>query len=219
MWEFVDACREQDLIPFFYHTLLDWREPSYREDFTAYLAYLRESIGILCRNYGKIGGLWFDGMWDKPEEDWEEDALYSLIRSCQPQAMIINNTGLSARGALGHIELDSVTFERGKPQPLNLSDSPKYIASEMCEILADHWGYAREDLNYKSPALLIQELAQCRKCGSNMLLNIGPREDGSLRPMDGAVLDLIGEWVHYFDEALRAPRPCGIAVENKELPV
>ncbi len=214
--EFVDACREQDLIPFFYHTLLDWREPSYREDFPAYLAYLRESIGILCRNYGKIGGLWFDGMWDKPEEDWEEDALYSLIRSCQPQAMIINNTGLSARGALGHIELDSVTFERGKPQPLNLSDSPKYIASEMCEILADHWGYAREDLNYKSPALLIQELAQCRKCGSNMLLNIGPREDGSLRPMDGAVLDLIGEWVHYFDEALRAPRPCGIEVENKE---
>ena len=27
--------------------------------------------------------------------------------------MIINNTGLSARGELGHIELDSVTFERG----------------------------------------------------------------------------------------------------------
>lgn len=214
--EFVDACREEGLIPFFYHTLLDWHEPSYRTDFPAYLAYLRESVGILCRNYGKIGGLWFDGMWDKPEADWEEDALYGLIRSCQPQAMIINNTGLSARGALGHIELDSVTFERGKPQPLNLSDSPKYIASEMCEILADHWGYAREDLNYKSPALLIQELAQCRKYGSNMLLNIGPRGDGSLRPMDEAVLDLVGEWVHYFDEAIRAPRPCGIPVENKE---
>lgn len=45
--------------------------------------------------------------------------------------MIINNTGLQERGKLGHIELDSVTFERGKPQPINLSDSPKYIASEM----------------------------------------------------------------------------------------
>lgn len=154
-------------------------------------------------------------MWDKPDEDWQEDALYSMIRSYQPDAMIINNTGLSARGALGHIELDSVTFERGKPQPLNLADSPKYIASEMCEIFADHWGYAAQDLNFKSPAALIEELADCRRCGSNMLINVGPMADGSLRPMDAAVLGLMGEWVGFFDEAIRTPRPSGITVENK----
>lgn len=113
--EFVDACRANDIIPFFYHTLLDWREESYKTNFPEYLKYLRRSVEILCTNYGKIGGLWFDGMWDKPNEDWEEDALYGTIRKHQPEAMIINNTGLSARGALGHIELDSVTFERGKP--------------------------------------------------------------------------------------------------------
>ena len=61
--EFVDACRRQDIIPFFYHTLLDWHEESYRTDFKEYLKYLRKSVELLCTNYGKIGGLWFDGMW------------------------------------------------------------------------------------------------------------------------------------------------------------
>ena len=74
--EFVDACREQGIIPFFYHTLLDWYQESYRTDFPAYLKYLRDSVEILCTNYGKIGGLWIDGMWNKPDDDWQEDALY-----------------------------------------------------------------------------------------------------------------------------------------------
>lgn len=214
--EFTDACRAQDIIPFFYHTLLDWREPSYRTDFKEYLKYLRASVEILCKNYGKIGGIWFDGMWDKPGEDWEEDALYGMIRSYQPEAMIINNTGLSARGTLGHIELDSVTFERGKPQPLNFEGVPKYVASEMCEILADHWGYAKEDLAYRSPAQMICELAECRKYGSNMLLNVGPMGDGGLRPIDAAMLGIVGEWVRYFEEAIRTPKPAGIEITNKE---
>lgn len=212
--EFVDACRMQGIIPFFYHTLLDWHEESYRTCFPKYLEYLRNSVEILCRNYGKIGGFWFDGMWDKPDENWEEDALYGLIRQYQPEAMIINNTGLSAQGALGHIELDSVTFERGKPFPVNMEQ--KYIASEMCEVFASHWGYAREDLHFKAPADMICELADCRCYGSNMLINVGPMGDGKIRLIDRAMLGIMGEWVSYFEEAIRAPRPCGIVIENKE---
>lgn len=212
--EFVDACNAEGIVPFFYHTLLDWREESYRTDFKKYLAYLRRSIEILCTQYGKIGGLWFDGMWEKPNEDWEEDALYGLIRKYQPEAMIINNTGLSALGALGHIELDSVTFERGNPSPINLADSPKYIASEMCEIFADHWGYAARDFNYKSLAQMIRELCLCRRYGSNMLLNVGPMANGELRLLDKAMLRTLGEWVALHEEALRLPRPCGIEVQG-----
>lgn len=214
--EFTVACRRNGLIPFFYHTLIDWHEESYRTDFPAYLKYLRNSIRLLCTNYGKIGGFWFDGMWENPEADWDEDALYGMIRSLQPDAMLINNTGMVARGKLGHIELDSVTFERGKPLPINLEDSPKYIASEMCEILCDHWGYARDDFNYKSPSQMIEELAECRKYGSNFLLNVGPTENGELRSIDKAYLDLIGDWMHYYGEAVYTPKPTNIAVKNKE---
>ena len=213
--EFVNACNEQGMIPFFYHTLLDWHEKRYKTDFSAYLKYLRASVEILCKNYGKIGGLWFDGMWDKPDVNWEEDALYGTIRKYQPDAMIINNTGLQARGALGHIELDSVTFERGKPQPLNMEGAPKYVASEMCEIFGRHWAYASEDLDYKGPGEMIKELAECRKYGSNMLINVGPMADGTLRPIDAAILGVMGDWVKRYDEAIRNPRPANIEVVSK----
>lgn len=213
--EFADACRAEGLVPFFYHTLLDWHEESYKENFKEYLKYLRASVEILCTNYGEIGGLWFDGMWDKKDEDWEEDALYGMIRSHQPNAMIINNTGLQELGKLGHIELDSVTFERGKPEPINLEGSPKYVASEMCEITGSHWGYAKEDLNFKGTTQLIEETADCRRYGANMLLNVGPMGDGSLRLIDRGILEVLGEWMAYNEEAMRAPRPTDIVVQDK----
>lgn len=213
--EFTDACKENGIIPFFYHTLLDWHEESYEADFEEYLVYLRKSVELLCRNYGKIGGIWFDGMWHKPEKDWQEDALYGLIRSYQPEAMIINNTGLNHRGELGHIELDSVTFERGRPQPINMADSPKYIASEMCETFADHWGYAEKDFNFKSTGELIRSLAACRRYRSNFLFNVGPKADGSLRTMDRGALEILGLWTSLNDEALHDPAPVAVEVEGK----
>ena len=214
--EFVDECNKEGIVPFFYHTLLDWHEKSYKENFPEYLKYLRASVEILCKNYGKIGGLWFDGMWDKREENWEEDELYSLIRKYQPDAMIINNTGLSARGELGHIELDSVTFERGRPRPINLDDSPKYIASEMCQIFGNYWGYAKRDFNFKSLIEIIEDFCVCRRYGANYLLNIGPMGNGQLRPLDKAMLGALGEWVDIYKEALYLPRPSKIEIENKE---
>ncbi len=213
--EFVDACNAQGVIPFFYHTLLDWHEESYKTDFKTYLQYLRDSVEVLCKNYGKIGGFWFDGMWNKPDDDWEEDALYATIRKYQPDAMIINNTGLSARGELGHIELDSVTFERGRPEPINMGDAPKYIASEMCQTMNDHWGYAKNDLSYKSLKSLIEDLCVCRRYGSNFLLNVGPMGNGLLRPLDKAMLEELGNWTAYNKEAVYLPRPTGITVTSK----
>ena len=122
-------------MPFFYHTLLDWHEQSYKTDFKAYIDYLAASLEILCTRYGKIGGFWFDGMWDKPGADWQESRLYALIRKYQPEAMIVNNTGLNALGETGHHEIDSVTFERGRPAAVRIKDKP--IAGEMCQVLND----------------------------------------------------------------------------------
>ena len=213
--EFVDACRRHGLKPFFYHTLLDWYAPTFDTDFPAYLHYLRDSVRLLCTRYGDIGGIWFDGKWSRPQADWEEDALYGMIRSLQPNAMIINNTGTINRGALGHIELDSVTFECGRPQPLNLQDSPKYVASEMCQTLGCHWGYAANDLNFKSIQQIIEDLAVCRRCGSNFLLNVGPKADGSLRLIDRGIFEALGRFVRSCNEALREPRPTDITITAK----
>lgn len=214
--EFVDACREEGILPFFYHTLVDWHVDSYNTDFPKYLQYLRSSVEVLCTHYGPIGGFWFDGKWDKPQENWEEDALYTMIRRYQPDSILIHNSGMNALGALGHIELDSVTFERGKPKPINLEGTPKYIASEMCEVLNGHWGFARLDLNYSSMKEVIETLAGCRRYRANLLLNVGPMGDGSLRLIDRGILEILGIWVERNEEALRLPAPAGIPIEGQE---
>ena len=205
--EFVDACNKYGIVPFFYHTTLDWRCSLYRDDFDGYLEYLRKSIEILCRNYGKIGGFWFDGNWDKPGADWKEDELYKTIRKYQPEAIIVNNTGLSERGKVGNPEIDSVTFEQGKPTPMDRTGMSKYLACEMCETMNDHWGCGMEDLNYKSPKTLIENLCECRKVGANYLLNIGPEGQGRIGAMEKAVFGKIGKWMSMYKEAVYNGRP------------
>ena len=212
MREFVEECNAAGIVPFFYHTLLDWYHPDYETNFPKYLEYLRKSIEILCTKYGKIGGLWFDGMWNKPNDDWEEDALYGLIRKYQPEAMIINNTGLSAHGKTGHKEIDSVTFERGKPAFVDYSE--KYVAGEMCQVLNDHWGYAKEDLNYKSVGSLIEDLVNCRRYNCNFLLNTGLMGNGGVRPMDKAILEEIGNWIKVNKKVVYNWKSCDVEAEN-----
>ena len=191
--EFVDACREEGIAPFLYHTLIDWHNKDYPNNFKKYLEYLRASVEILCKEYGDLGGFWFDGWWDNKFADWEFDELYKIIRKHQPNAMIVNNTGMSDRGKVGHKEIDSVTFERGRPFDIDVSDRP--VAGEMCQTLNDHWGYAKMDMNYKTPASLIGDLLDCRWCNCNFLMNVGLKGNGLIRDIDKAIFDIVGEWI------------------------
>ena len=213
--EFVDACNEAGIVPFFYHTLLDWYNPDYKENFAKYIDYLIASVEILCKNYGKIGGLWFDGFWDKPDADWQFDRLYAMIRKNQPEAMIINNTGLSALGEVSHPEIDSVTFERGKPSFVDTSKRP--IAGEMCEVINDHWGFAAEDLCFKSIPTLLETLLDCRKYHCNLLLNVGPRGNGELTVLETEMLKYIGSWVETHKEIIYDAVPADIQADNADI--
>lgn len=201
--EFTDECNKQGIIPFFYHTLIDWSVSYDKETFGEYLKYLRASVEIICKNYGKIGGIWFDGMWDHRDWNWEEDALYGMIRKYQPDAMIINNTGMDDLGGLGHIELDSVTYERGKPAAMELEDKPKYLATEMCQVFGCQWGYAPEDINYKPVSEILQNMLDCRKHKANFLLNVGPMPNGQIPSMEKGYFDKIGAWMKYNAAAVR----------------
>lgn len=205
--EFTDACRKHGILPFFYHTTLDWYQKDFNENFDAYLEYLRQSVELLCRNYGEIGGFWFDGNWSKPNADWKEDALYATIRHYQPNAIIVNNTGLDARGKLGNGEIDSVTFEQGRPEPMERDGMEKYVAAEMCGTLNDHWGVGKCDFNYKSPAELIENLCACRRVGANYLLNISPSAQGGVIPFQRELMALIGEWMKLYGEAVYHGKP------------
>lgn len=214
--EFVDACNEQGILPFFYHTTLDWDNSDFHDDFPKYLEYLRESVRIVCTEYGRIGGLWFDGNWSRKDVDWEEDKLYALIRKYQPDAIIVNNTGLTARGCEGNPEIDSVTFEQGRPSARNLDGAPKYVAAEMCQTMNLHWGCGNSDFMTKSLPEFIETLCYCRRHRVNYLLNVGPLGDGSLDVLQTAILSKLGEWIRFTGDAIYKGKPFGVTCDESD---
>jgi alpha-L-fucosidase len=206
--EFAAACHAAGMPMFFYHTTLDWEVASFDSDWDGYLSYLRDSVEILCRHYGPVGGFWFDGNWARRDRDWQEDRLYGLIRGLQPEAMLINNSSIGALGKVGHPELDAITFEQGRPSALDRTGAPKYLAQEMCETMNSHWGIAARDYSHKSPAELIRTLAACRGNGANLLLNVGPLASGRLPDYERAALAMVGRWIRTCGESIYEGRPC-----------
>ena len=211
--EFVAACRENSIVPFFYHTTLDWHWHGKNTvdlddaEFSEYLDYLLASVEVLCTNYGKVGGFWFDGNWSRPDSDWKLDQLYGMIRRHQPEAIIIDNTGVFRAGEVGHLEVDAVTFENQSARPLNREGMRKYAAAEVCRTMNSHWGTGGNDFNFKSPREIIELLCSSRGCGANLLLNIGPEAQGKIPAYEQAVLELAGRWLKIFGESVYDPRP------------
>jgi alpha-L-fucosidase len=214
--DFVEGCRAEGIVPFFYHTTLDWYQQNFEEDFDAYLEYLHSSVEVLCTQYGEIGGLWFDGNWSKPEADWQEGRLYGMIRRHQPEAMIINNTGLGSRGKVGNPEIDSVTFEQGRPTPMDREGASKYVAAEMCQTMNRHWGLGKDDFAYLSPGEIIENLCACRKVGANYLLNVGPTAAGKIPAYEAAALRRAGDWVRLCGDSIYGGRPVAITGQGAD---
>lgn len=214
--DFVQGCREEGIVPFFYHTTLDWFQKSFQDDFNGYLKYLRDSVEILCMNYGPIGGFWFDGNWSKKGADWQEESLYRTIRKHQPDTIIINNTGMQARGKMGHPEIDCLTFEQARPTAGNSQQAEKYLAVEMCQTINKHWGYGQKDFHYLSPKEIIEHLCACRKCGANYLLNVGPTADGAIADYEAAAIRRVGDWVRLAGEVFYNGKPCDIQTADPD---
>ena len=187
-----DTNSNAGISPFLYHTLLDWHNPDYKNNFPEYLKYLRESVKILCTQYGKIGGLWFDGLWDK-DDDWQIDLLYAMIRSFQPEAIIVNNQGISKSSRAAHKEVDVTTFERSNCE--KLCDSSRPVVGEMCQVFGDHWGYAANDVNYKPFSTILNNFIDCRNNRCNFLLNTGLLPDGKVPLTDRAYFNAMGKWI------------------------
>lgn len=217
--DFCEGCRAEGVVPMLYCTTLDWTDGRFNTDFDAYLGYLRDSVELLCTEYGPIGGFWFDGNWSRSDVDWKEDELYAVIREHQPEAMIINNVGMGNEGAIGHPEIDATTFEQSEPEPLDRHGWPKYVAAEMCRTFNRHWGIGANDFNMFSPAQVIELLCVCRGAGANLLLNVGPEASGRLPDYEKAALAKVGDWIHlHGGEAcsIYDGRPCGVRGEGRD---
>jgi alpha-L-fucosidase len=86
---------------------------------------------------------------------------------------------------------------------------------ETCITLNDHWGYTRDDHHFKSPAHIIQMLADCVSKGGNLLLNAGPTAKGEIQKEATDILTAVGHWMHDNAESIHH---CGPADDMPQPP-
>jgi len=141
---------------------------------------------------------WFDGDWEHTAEEWEALKVRRMILEANPDAII--NGRLAGHG-------DYETPEQNIPV-----ETPRYPWWELCLTIGDAWGWQPQDTAYKSTHDLIAIFADVIGHGGNLLLDIGPREDGTLPPGQVRVLEDLGQWNAKHAEAVygsRAGLPCG----------
>ena len=217
--QMAEACRKHGLKLFLYYSQLDWHHNDYyprgdtgkkagRPDngnWEAYLDYMNGQLTELLTNYGDIGGIWFDGWWDKKEADWQLRKTYDLIHQLQPQAMI----GSNHHQAPNEGE-DFQMFEKDLPgeNKGGFSGDSKVgsLPLETAETMAHRWGFSLQDKAYKSTKELIQYLVKAAGYNSNFLLNVGPMPNGKIQPEFIETLEAIGEWTNSYGATIYGTR-------------
>ncbi len=195
--EYVEAARAEGLRVGFYYSLMDWHHPDGERclhDEAArkrFVEYIHGQIRELLTNYGKIDILWYDVSHPLKAEGWESERMNAMAYQLQPDIILNNRNQLP--GDFGTPE-----------QRIEASDKPW----ESCMTLNGSWGYCKTDIEWKSPATIVNNLATCARGGGNYLLNIGPRGDGSVPEDSIRVLDTVGDWLSRNGAAIHGTERC-----------
>lgn len=208
---FVKEVRKQGLKLGFYYSLLDWSHPDYPNKTRTEVRYKNDPerwARFNKFNFGQLAELnktwkpdlyWFDGDWEQSAEAWNSKDIVDLLRSDNKNVII--NSRIQGYG-------DYATPEQGVPV---VRPEDKYW--ELCMTMNDSWGYQHTDSNYKSPYILLRTFVDCLSMGGNLLLDIGPKEDGSIPEEQIAVLKEFGRWTKKHKEAIYETR-AGIPTEH-----
>jgi alpha-L-fucosidase len=214
-----DACHQEKIKLFFYYSLLDWHHPDYfpmgktgqtagrvaKPDPKRYVEYYQGQVRELCTNYGAIGGIWFDGWWDKPDADWDLAKTYRLIHELQPGALVGNNHHVAPFPGE-----DFQMFEQDLPGEnaagFNKAGIAAKLPLETCLTINQSWGYTARDTRFKTAEQLIHALLGAAGRGANLLLNVGPRPDGTIGPEFTQRLQDVGKWLTTYGESVYGTR-------------
>ena len=212
--ELSEACKKEGMKLGFYYSIMDWHHPDYLPrrgweqrssegaDFGRYIQYMKNQLKELLTNYGDISILWFDGEWEKT---WSEELgidLYKYVRSLKPD-IIINNRVDPNRGGLAGFSSEGVMIgDFGTPEQQIPSTGLPGMDWESCMTMNDHWGYNKNDKNFKSSKKLIRLLSDIASKGGNYLLNVGPTSEGVFPSESIKILGEVGKWMKINGESI-----------------
>lgn len=184
-----------------YYSLIDWSYPDYPgflkdssrykvendyDRWNRFRSFFQGQIKEISSKF-KPDLWWFDGDWEHSAEEWEAQKVRSIILSGNPNAII--NSRLQGYG-------DYETPEQNFPV-----SRPKYNWWELCMTTNDNWGF-HHDNNWKTPYEVISIFADAVSNGGNLLLDMGPMEDGTIPQEQVTVLKELGAWNKRNGEAI-----------------
>lgn len=185
-----------------YFSLIDWSHPDYPgflKDSSRYKivdqpakwnrfrSFFQNQISELSNQFNP-DLFWFDGDWEHSAEEWESVKVRENILRKNPNAII--NGRLMGYG-------DYETPEQNVPV-----SRPTYTWWELCMTTNNNWGFRHSDTNWKTPYEIIALFADVVSTGGNLLLDIGPREDGTIPDEQRHILTELGTWNKKHEKAI-----------------
>jgi len=193
MKELAEAARKAGLrLCFYYSQTQDWYEPDAvgnnwdfpdesKKNFARYLENkVKPQVREIMTQYGPIGLIWFDTPRNMTREQSQE--LADLVHKLQPQCLVSGRVGngVGDYDSAGDNQISVGRVRRDWETPVTLNDT---------------WGFKKDDSNWKSPAILIRQLAQVASRGGNYLLNVGPTAEGVIPQPSVERLAEVGQWM------------------------
>jgi alpha-L-fucosidase len=204
--EVFDALRAEGVRVGLYYSLSDWHHPDYPaftdadrpyahdknprstpEAWARYIDYVKAQLRELLTDYGQIDLIWFDGEWERSEEEWHTKEIRDLVKSLQPDVVI--NDRLLGQG-------DYVTPEQS--MPVTPPDSPW----EMCLSIGESWAWRPEDTDFKPPRQLAEYLVETVSRGGNLLLGLAIKDDGTFPAGEVSRIKSLGAWLATHGESV-----------------
>ena len=200
----------------FYHSIMDWHSPLYRPkrawevakpedakvggDLNRYVDFMKEQLRELLTGYGDVATIWFDGEWEHTlAETKRDDEVFDFIRQLNPNTLINDRIYERKPGN----RADYGTPEQFVPATGYKDARGKDLLWESCvTINRDSWGYNKYETDFKTERDLIRLLVEVVSKGGNLLLNIGPKPDGTIQPEFQTRLEAMGAWLKVNGEAI-----------------
>lgn len=199
---FCQAARKAGLKLGLYYSLLDWSHEDYPNQtrtqtryainqdsakWLRFVAFNKAQLNELSSQYDP-DLYWFDGDWEQTAQDWHAEEIVAQLRKKNPDVVL--NSRIQGYG-------DYATPEQGVP-----TQRPKGSWWELCMTMNDSWGWQPQDKNFKTPYMLLRTFVDCLSMGGNMLLDIGPRADGTIPQEELDILEEFGRWTSKHAEAI-----------------
>ncbi|MEO8777432.1 MAG: alpha-L-fucosidase, partial [Rhodanobacter sp.] len=197
----------------------DVNDPRYAGLYGPAEAHLSKDDQNLAEDWTYVSQAWLDDWLARTTElidDYHPDLIYfdwwighPTFRNTLPKMLAYYyNEGARRGGVVVNYKLGdfpdgagTLDIERGQLTGIH----PTHWQTDT-SISNASWGYIRHD-TYKTPQFLIHMLADVVSKNGNLMLNIGPRADGTIPDSERDILLAIGRWLKANGEAIYGSHP------------